>query len=358
MALSRTPPAPASTRPPSGYTRVSAAQQVSAAIAAILAAAEIAILQALASAVLALLAGTVLQSLITRRLQSAVTAVLMQARADVSAQLSLASRAVRQDVQAVIGADLGPLARLLPLIPAPSLARLAGDLRGADLTAAETVMLAWHRIAQRVSGLDGPMARAAAQSLLDDLAGSGIRAFTDRAGHNWSLSSYGTAASAGAVGKAHADMQLSAYRDAGIGLVIVVRKDPSPPCPRCAPYVGRVLSLEASPGTVTAVGSDGIARTTNVVATVAQARAAGLLHPSCRDSLSPFADGADLSGEIPHGPAWLTAQDRRYRAEQERRRLERAIRTAQRQHAVALSPRARTQATRLVRHLRGTQSAR
>lgn len=358
MALSRTPPAPASTRAPSGYTRTATAQQLSAAIAAILAAAEVAILQALASAVLALLAGRVLQSLITRRLQSAVTAVLMQARADVSAQLSLASRAVRQDVQAVIGADLGPLARLLPLIPAPSLARLAGDLRSADLTAAETVMLAWSRIARRAGELDGPLARAAAQSLLDDLAGSGIRAFTDRAGHHWSISGYGAAASAGAVGRSHADMQLAAYRDAGIGLVIVVRSAPQPPCPRCAPYVGRVLSLTGQTGTVTASDAAGNLHAATIAATVAQARAAGLLHPQCKDSLSPFADGADLSGEIPHGPAWIAAQQRRYSAEQEQRRIERAIRTAQRQQAVALTPQARTQARRLVRHLRGAQTTR
>jgi Phage minor capsid protein 2 len=339
--------------PPSGYTRAATAQQIATAIAAILAAAELAILQAIAGAVAALLAGSLLQALITRRLQLAVTSAIMEARAGVAAQLSQASRATREDVQAILAADLGPLARLLPAVPLPSLARLAGDLRNAELTAAESAMTGYHRIALRLARLDGPLRAAAAQSLLDDLAGPGLHAFTGRDGRNWGLSSYAEAAASGAVAQAFTAAQLAAYQDAGIGLVIVVRSSPKPPCPRCAPYVGRVLSLNGETGTVMASDARGNLHSAQVFASVADAVAHGLLHPQCRDSLAPFADGASLSGEIPHGPKWVARQDARYRAEQDKRRHERAMRTARRQRVVALTPQARTKARHLIRHLRG-----
>ena len=335
---------------PSGYSRDDTSRQAGDAISAILAAAELAILAAIAAAVRAVLAGQP-QGIVTRRLQSAVTTAIMQARAGVAGHLPQASRAVREDVQRVLAAELGGLARFLPAAPLPSLARLAGDIRKAELTAAESAMLDYRRIVSRIAALTGPVRAAAAQSLLDDLAGTGIRAFTGRDGHHWGLAAYAEAAASGAVAQAHAAAQAAAYGEAGIGLVIVVRSSPAPPCSRCAPYVGHVLALGHLSGSVRAADAAGNFRTAHVLTTVADATAHGLLHPGCRDGLAPWADGADLSGEIPHGPGWIAAQRRRYRDEQDQRRQERAMRIAGRQHAVALTPQARTRARRLIRHL-------
>lgn len=351
-----TPPAPRGSAsqppPPSGYTRASTAQQVAAAIAAILAAAEIAILRAVAGAIASVLGGVVLQALVTRRLQVAVTTAITDARAGVAVQLSQASRATREDVQGILATELGPLARLLPVVPFPSLGHLAGDLRRAELTAAAAAMGAYHRILAQTAHLTGLQRRAAAQVLLDDLAATGLRSFTGRDGHHWGLSTYAEAAAAGAIARAFTAAQLAAYQDAGIGLVIVVRSSPKPPCARCAPYVGKVLSLTGQAGMARAFDSAGAMHSARVLTTVADATAHGLLHPQCLDSLAPFTDGGDLSGEIPHGPEWIARQQARYGAEQEQRRRDRAMRDALRQHAVALSPQARTRAARLARHLR------
>lgn len=86
-----------------------------------------------------------------------------------------------------------------------------------------------------------------------------------------------------------------------------------------------------------------------VAGTLAQARANGLFHPQCRDSLVPY--NGQMPSEPPHSLRWLDAQQARYAAEQNVNARAHAIVQAQRQHAVALTPLARARARRLIRHL-------
>jgi hypothetical protein len=335
--MSTTSTAPASQ--PSGVTRATTARQAAVRAGVILAQAELAILAALAKAILAIIGGTsfLLAALAMRR---SITAVLAQARLDLAPLIAAGGRDARADVQRVITAELGPLARLLPMVPLPSLARLTGDLNKAFLTVTQSATAELERIARELRGLDGPAARVRAQALLDEI--TALTALRDRSGRRWSLPAYGTAAISGAVARAHLALQLHAYADAGIDLVLVVRHSASAPCPKCAPWVGKLLSVTSRGGYVS-----------EVAGTVAEAVRSGLLHPSCRDSLGGWQDGADVPGDIPHAPGWAAAQRQRYKAQQERTASAAALRQARRQHALAITPLARTRARRLIRHLHG-----
>jgi Phage minor capsid protein 2 len=326
-----------STSPPSGVTRATTAQQAAARAGVILAQAELAILAALAKAVLAVLGGMsfLLAALVLRR---TITTILAQARTDLGPLLSAAGKDARADVQRVITAELGPLARLLPLVPLPSMSRLSGDLNLAMLTVTASATAELERIVSGIRGMDGPAARVQAQSLLDET--DVLTALRDRAGRRWTLPAYGQAAVSGAVARAHLALQMHAYADAGVELVLVVRHAASAPCSKCAPWVGKLLA-------VTGTGAFGAA------GTVAEAVASGLLHPSCKDSLLGWDEGTPVPDDVPHGPGWLAAQERRYRAQQARNSAALAIAQARRQHAMAITPLARTRARRLIRHLGG-----
>jgi len=326
------PPQPSATTTasqPSGQARYYTSQQAAAAITAVIVAAEFAILTAMASMIAAVLAGSLLAGLAQRRFRAVALAIVTQADRQVAALIAQASATARTDVERIIAADLGPLARLLPLIPSASMPRLSQDLRGALQTAANQAGAEFRAV------LADP---AKAQELLDELASSGLTGKTGRDGRHWNLSSYAEMAARTAAERLHLELQVRALTEAGQDLVYVARDSSQPPCPKCAPWVFRVLSL-----TGMSLGMP------DVAGTLAQARAGGLLHPQCRDSITPYTGQMRPAG--PHSPQWLGAQQRRYAAEQAASARAHAVRIAQRQHAVALTPLARARARRLIRHL-------
>jgi hypothetical protein len=313
--------------PTSGQTRYWTSQQAGAAIAGVVAAAELAILQAMASLIAQVLAGTLLAALARRQLRVMVLAIVTRAEQQIRVLIAQTAAAARADVERVIAADLGPLARLLPLIPSASMPKLSASLRNALQAAANEAAAEFRAI------LADPQQ---AQQLLDELAATGLTGFTGR--RRWNLSAYAQMAARTAAERLHLDLQLRALTDAGQDLVYVARDSSLPPCGKCAPWVRRVLSVNGRD-----LGMPGVA------GTVAQARAAGLLHPSCRDSLTPWSGVMAPGG--PQSPQWLAAQRQRYAREQEANARQNAWRQAQRQHAVALTPLARARARRLMRRL-------
>lgn len=348
-------PAPASTKP-SGRSRDDTAVQASQQAAAVMGAAENLILLAVAAAAGKVLAGMPPQ-LAARQLRATLVTTMTQARAAMNGILAQASSGARADVQRIINADLGDLARVLPQKPLPALARLAGDLRTAEHTAARAAMAAFAAIIAAMLLARTYAGRTAeAQRLLDDLAAAGLHAHTDRAGRKWGLRTYASAATAGAVAAAHLSMQLAGYDDAGIDLILVTRDDPSAPCKNCRPYVWNVLSLSGHHnGPVTITDAAGRDQTLNVVGTLASAVEHGLFHPRCRDSARPWADGAHITAGVPPGPAAARTYEQRYQAEQQQRRRDRALLIARRRQAMALTPQARTRARRTASALKTTR---
>ncbi|MEV5710166.1 phage minor capsid protein [Actinoallomurus sp. NPDC052274] len=184
-----------------------------------------------------------------------------------------------------------------------------------------------------------------AQRVLDDLTSRGITAYVDRAGRHWELASYVEMATRTAVSRTLVNIQLTAYTGLGHDAVLVVSRTLEAPCPRCRPYDGAVLSITGKTAgqRITVTPWDAPARTERVVATLHEAMARGLLHPNCRHTLVPYADGQVMTpADLQPPPA------AEYEAEQRQRALERRVRAARRRQAVAVHPGEQTRAKRRV----------
>ena len=168
----------------------------------------------------------------------------------------------------------------------------------------------------------------AAQHVLDRLVSNGVSGFRDKAGRNWSLTSYVEMAVRTTAGQAAVAAHTSALASAGIDLVIV--SDSPRECPTCRPWERKVLSLSGQVGAVilpSATGGKPVH--VQVEATLDQATAAGLQHPNCTHSLSAY-----LPGATSMAPARHDADG--YDAKQRQRAMERRIREWKRRQALAL----------------------
>lgn len=172
--------------------------------------------------------------------------------------------------------------------------------------------------------------RQAAQRALDRFATKGITGFVDKAGRGWDLTAYTEMAVRSATANAAVEGHTRTLLAAGMDLVIVSNSPQE--CPLCRPWEGKVLSL---------TGALRIDKAP-VVGTLAEARAAGLMHPNCRHSVSAYQHGvtkAPTSTADPEGDA----------ARQKLRYLERQVRAWKRREAVALDDVAATRARARVR---------
>jgi hypothetical protein len=181
--------------------------------------------------------------------------------------------------------------------------------------------------------------RRAAQAAWAALVDDGIIGFTDKSGRRWQLSSYVEMATRTAVARAIDVGVIDAQQSLGYPFVYVT--DRPQECPLCRRWEHQVLSI------VHPVRKPAIA-------TVGDARRAGLGHPNCRHQLAPWIPGMTLApGKAdPAGDA----------ARQHQRYLERGIRKWRERETAALTPEAKRDATakvtawtgELTAHLRRT----
>ncbi|MEV1003411.1 phage minor capsid protein [Nonomuraea sp. NPDC050202] len=197
--------------------------------------------------------------------------------------------------------------------------------------------------------LTGAISRRQAQArALDRVARRGITGFTDTSGRVWSVTAYAEAAVRATMAQAATDGHLATLAENGIDLVIVSRLPYT--CERCARWEGKVLSQDGPIGfrQVESAVSDDMVNVL-VEGTVAQARAAGLLHPGCGHTLGGYLPGATR----PPRPAPHRGT---YQAAQKMRRLEADLRSAKRQSGVALDAehrrKADARAARLTQQIR------
>jgi len=326
----------------SGARREDAAERAGAQVAASYAVLEAAAIAAVAEAVAAVLGGVMLPQAALRKLRRQVLALLVVQEQGDRVTLAALSAQARADAMDVLRQDLGPLAQFLPALPNRSLAGLAGILRAAALAVLREVTAVFAAILAAATGL---AALAIAQRLLDEFAEAGITGLADSLGRRWDLTSYVEMAVRTAVSRLYLALQLDGLRETGNDLVYVARSSTKPPCARCLPYVHRLLSLAGrSHGLAGVPAPDGQVHMVMVVASLADARAHGLLHPNCRDSIVPFVPGMTVQPPPPYDPA-------AYERAQERRRLLREWRRAVRLAAAALTRQARTRARRHARYL-------
>ncbi|MEV4749066.1 phage minor capsid protein [Streptosporangium sp. NPDC049248] len=167
----------------------------------------------------------------------------------------------------------------------------------------------------------------ATTAALQKMAAKGISGFVDSKDRTWSISAYAEMAARTAMARAANEGHLSTLRDNGRDLVIVSRAPYR--CPVCLPWEGKVLSQTGSAGDRQEKNVlTGEPVTVRVVATVEDARQAGLQHPNCKHTFSVY-----LPGLTKPPPKVDTAGT--YDDTQEQRHLERQIRGWKRRAAAA-----------------------
>lgn len=276
------------------------------------------------------------------------------AKAVLSAQRD-AGQAFDAAMYAALGGKGSPLPPSNPYRAAveKAMRRLTGigeDVK--DLTGAE-------RAKQSLSRLQ------ASQVVLDDLASQGLTGFTDSRGRRWSLDAYAEMATRTAASRLHLSTQLSLMAQAGNDLVIVDNPSKAAPCPLCRPYEGKVLSLSgATTGASTITDASGVQRTEDIMTSLADAVAHGLLHPNCRHSLIPWTEGAGAvataggkeRGYVDHGQPISEplpiGTPQQYTDEQKLRAHERNVRAASMRLSAAVTPQARVQGKARLAHAR------
>ncbi|MGW9041242.1 phage minor capsid protein [Streptomyces lydicus] len=190
--------------------------------------------------------------------------------------------------------------------------------------------------------------RQATQDAMRQFADAGIRAFVDKAGRRWQLTSYAEMAVRTSVARAATEAHMRTLSDAGIELVIV--SDSPRECPLCRPWEGRVLAIDGPTGERTVevehAIDDGRMIPVRVAGTLDEARLAGLQHPNCRHSVSAYTPGLTRGEDAKSDPAG-------YEAGQRQRAIERKIRQYKRREAAAVTPEAKRAARIKVRQWQG-----
>jgi hypothetical protein len=151
-----------------------------------------------------------------------------------------------------------------------------------------------------------------------------------------------------AVGRAAVQAHTDRFAAAGVELVVV--SDAPEECDRCKPWEGKVLRREGPSGAGVvelehATEDDRMVRV-RVAGSLPEARAAGLLHPNCRHSISIYLPG--VTRPRPKPPSRGT-----YEQTQHQRYLERQIRTWKRRAAAAVDDAQRMRANARVREYQG-----
>ncbi|MFE0762614.1 phage minor capsid protein [Streptomyces smyrnaeus] len=190
--------------------------------------------------------------------------------------------------------------------------------------------------------------RQATQNAMSRFADRGIRAFVDRAGRRWQLTSYAEMAVRTATARAATEAHTRTLTDAGIELVIV--SDAPRECPLCRPWEGRILAIDGPTGERTVEAEhateDGRMVPVRVAGSLDEARRAGLQHPNCRHSVSAYTPGLTVAEQAVSDPTG-------YEAGQRQRAIERHIRKWKRREAAAVSTEAQRAARAKTRQWQG-----
>lgn len=201
-------------------------------------------------------------------------------------------------------------------------------------------------IAETVSAplLGASTRRQAAERALARFAGRGVTGFVDRSGRAWNMTSYVEMATRSALGRAAVDAHTARLGAAGVDLVVV--SDAPEECERCRPWEGKVLRREGASGAGTVevehATEDERMVSVRVAGSLPEARAAGLMHPNCRHSVSIYLPG--VTRPRPKPPSRAT-----YEETQQQRYLERQVRKWKREAAGSIDDAKKTKANAKVR---------
>ncbi|MFI7315151.1 phage minor capsid protein [Streptomyces hygroscopicus] len=281
-------------------------------------------------------------------LQAAIEEVIAVLQADANGAIRQAVAEAYDRGQQAAVVELGAVAtgpalaaaEALPTAPAVDrLARAAiADTGPVYLRILRTTMDAYRQVITRAAAaplLGAQTRRQAAQVALDQFANRGITGFIDRSGRAWDMRSYVEMAMRSVVGRAAVQAHSDRLGAAGVDLVIVSQAPEE--CPLCRPWERKVLARVGAPGARTVRVQhgtvDGRMMAVRLAGSLPEARAAGLMHPNCRHSVSAYLPGVSRVPE---------AQPSRgtYEQSQQQRYLERQVRKWKRRTAAAVDEQA------------------
>lgn len=290
-------------------------------------------------------------------LQASINEVIAVLQADASGAVHQALAEAYERGQQAAVAELGALgvgqaAAAAAAVPtAPVVDRLAqaviADTGPVHLRMLRQSMDVYREVVSRAAAapaLGAQTRRQAAQSALDEFADRGITGFVDRSGRSWNLVSYTEMATRSAVGRAAVEAHSDRLGAAGIDLVIVSQAPEE--CPKCKPWERKILARTGAPGArevqVEHATEDGETVTVEVAGSLPEARSKGLMHPSCRHTVSAYLPGVSrIPKEQPSRGTYEQSQKQRY--------LERQVRKWKRRSAAAMDDAARKSANAKVR---------
>jgi len=182
----------------------------------------------------------------------------------------------------------------------------------------------------------------AVQRVLRQLLGQGIRGIQTARG-TMDLETYATMAVRTATARSAVAGHEGVMDAMGLDLVVI---HPGPrACPICDRWARMILARKGPDGVLTVTSlTTGEPVQVDVGATLTEARNAGWGHPNCRCNLAAYMPGVTQAHEIERPPFDQDAYD----AQQRQRALERSIRNAKRQQAIAITPEGKAAAGRKV----------
>lgn len=271
-----------------------------------------------------------------RRVLAAAEGILAKANAatsDAARELILAEfRGAVNDASILGGA--GPV--IQSSIPTDAIGVLAMETVTALASTGSTVLRnvedVYRDVMSTVVGrqlASGATKEAMLQQALNRFADRGVFAFQDRAGRKWSLDTYVDMALRTGANRASNEGRIVGYKEAGVQLVRVSSHKGS--APQCAPYQGKLLSLDGMTGPRQMETFKGTTITVNVVDTLEGAIQEGYHHPNCKHVDMPYIPGTEAPPMAPYDEA-------DHDTEQRQRAIERHIRRWKRREAVATTP--------------------
>jgi hypothetical protein len=155
-----------------------------------------------------------------------------------------------------------------------TLARIAEGMTGLTRTTEKLLSQSAKKVIEEKIGkgiVTGDNAREISKDIMKSIRKDGITALVDRGGREWDLKTYGEMLARTKLTEAHNSGIVNRMAETGHDLVVVSLHGDS--CEMCLPWEGQILSL---------TGRD------KAYPSYDEAVAAGLFHPNCRHSISPY----------------------------------------------------------------------
>ena len=162
-------------------------------------------------------------------------------------------------------------------------------------------------------------------------ADQGVSSFTDRAGRNWSLSSYSEMALLTSIGRASLNGYVDTMQSYGYDLAVISSHAGS--CPICQAWEGVIISVS---------GTDG------EYPSLSEAASDGVFHPRCLHDIYTYYPGIS-HGDFRKEPREIEEPGEEYTARTRQRQIEGYIRKYKRRMAAAITPQEERQAYNKVR---------